>query len=94
MLDPEKSNGKWRLFKALGYERENAAELEHDLKAGLAENGGEESIKNGKGEKTYAVDMELGRTSKAQIRTIWQVDEEGADPRFITAYKAKKRRDA
>lgn len=91
LLSPEKSNGKWRFFKALGYTEHNPEALQRDLQEGIKNNGGEEFIKTATGERVYDVVMELGITSKANVRTAWQIDREGADPRFITAYKAKKR---
>lgn len=92
LLSQERSNGKWKLFNALGYTEENPEELQHDLREGLKNNGGEELIKTETGEHVYNVVMELGRTSKADVLTVWQIDREGDNPRFITAYKAKKRR--
>ena len=92
ILDPENETGKWRLFKAIGYDLDNPQDLERDLRRGLRENDAEASIKSAKGEKTYVVTMELGIGTTSRIDTVWQTDNDDAPPRFITAYKAKKRR--
>lgn len=92
ILDPENETGKWRLFKAIGYDLDNPQDLERDLRRGLRENDAEASIKNAKGEKTYVVTMELGIGTTSRIDTVWQTDNDDAPPRFITAYKARKRR--
>lgn len=80
------NQGKWAIFANIGYSQERPEELIEDLKNGLKENGGDKQLKNGKGEITYIVEMDLGRTKKRKVKTIWQVDKDGDPPHFVTAY--------
>lgn len=36
ILDPENETGKWRLFKAIGYDLDNPQDLERDERMGLS----------------------------------------------------------
>lgn len=87
LLNPKKSNGKYQLFKGLGYTVKNSARLEQDIRRGLKENKARQYAPNAYGHVVYNVSMTLGIGETASILTVWQVDKGSNKPRFITAYK-------
>ena len=89
LLNPDKSNGKSKLFRGLGYTMRNASRLEKDIRAGLKDNKALKFKPNKYGNTMYNVTMQLGIGEKASILTVWQIDKGSNRPRFITAYKKR-----
>ncbi len=87
ILDPVKSNGKYKYFNELGYTVKNADRLVLDIRKGLRENKAHKYEKNKYGNRAYEVVMTLGMRKKGKILTAWQIDKGSNIPRFITAYK-------
>lgn len=92
LLNPDKSNGKHELFKGIGYTMKNSARFERDIRNGLKNNKAKKFLPNAYGHTLYNVTMSLGIGEKADILTVWQIDKGSNTPRFITAYKDRKRR--
>lgn len=89
ILNPQKSNGKFAIFAALGYNMGNSKRLEADMREGLKHNKALRFSPNKYGNVAYEVVMELGITTRAKVVTAWQIDNGDNKPRFITAYKFK-----
>lgn len=81
----------YKEFIDVGYSSDNPKQLKKDLLNGIAGNEAIETNPNGHGAKSYTVYMKLGVTKKRTFKTIWQIDNKSINPRFITAYRVKKR---
>lgn len=92
LLNPNKSNGKWKFFRGLGYTMKNSKRLERDIRDGLSKNKALKFAPNKYGNTAYQVEMQLGVGDKSDVVTAWQIDKGDNKPRFITAYKQKGRR--
>lgn len=75
-----------RDFFELGYTKENAERLLHDIEAGYdvskAEN---ETVIRGK--KRFVIYMDLGVDQKKRFRTVWEDEGKGIVPRLITVFR-------
>lgn len=90
LLNPDKSKGKYKLFRGIGYKTmHSAARLEKDIRAGLKDNNALKFKPNEYGHTVYNVTMQLGIGEKTSILTVWQIDKGTNRPRFITAYKER-----
>ena len=88
-LDPSRVH--YKEFVDVGYSKDDPERLKKDLLRGLAENEAEISKPNAHGDVSLTVYMKLGVTSKKTFRTGWQIDKETTHPKFVTAYRVKRR---
>lgn len=56
-----------------------------DIKSELSNNKARETRQNEYG-AFYAVDVNIGIGRKAKVTTIWNVNENSKNPKFVTAY--------
>lgn len=92
VLNPEKSKGKDKFLKTLGYSMKNHERLKEDLLQGLKDNPVRVSEPNKYGRIHYQVNMEIGISKKAKVATFWSEGKHDKVPKFATLrpYKPKK----
>jgi len=78
---------KAKFFRSLGFDETNAGHLEQALLAIAQTEQVVESIPSPNGTK-YVIDgfLETPRGVRVRVRTIWIIEPEQEEPRFITAY--------
>jgi len=86
LLHPEKSNGKYRIFNAIGYNYQNWRKLERDLRKGLREGRLQAKGNAQDGTSLFSVTMDLGIGVKRSTVTIWAVKDKRGRLHFVTAY--------
>ena len=92
VLNPNKSKGKHKFLKSLGYSMKNHERLKKDLLQGLKENPVRVSEPNKYGRIYYQVNMEIGISKKSKVATFWAKGKHDKAPKFVThrPYKPKK----
>lgn len=78
---------KAKFFAALGYDQSNADILGRNLLKIAAVGTVTKAVPSAYGTK-YVVDgmLETPTVGKVTIRTVWIIENESTDPRFVTAY--------
>lgn len=94
LLNPAKSNGKYKIFNKLGYNMKNWKRLEMDLRQGLNKAVKEEQLKfirnNSHGESIYNAKVVLGfGKKKDEIVTGWFVKDKKGNLHFSTVIPKK-----
>lgn len=78
-------------FYEVGYKPTDSSVLIKDIKNNLLFSTANESYKKESVYKTYIVDMDLGVTNSKRFRTIWELKYKSSKPRFITAFRIRRK---
>lgn len=73
-------------FFKVGYSKDDAFQLFHDLEDGYDAEKAFGKRKDGKGVVSYSIPMYLGTTSKRLFNTVWKNEGPDGMPKFVTAY--------
>lgn len=84
-LDPSKKH--FKEFTDVGYSKDDPERLKIDLLKGLSENEAEGTFPNEHGARSFVVKMDLGVTKKKKFKTVWQIDKDAVNPKFVTAHR-------
>lgn len=78
---------KAKFFRTLGFDETNVNQLEQGLLTIAQTEGVEDIITSSRGTK-YVIDgsMETPKGVVVRVRTVWMIETEQENPRFVTAY--------
>jgi hypothetical protein len=97
LLNPDHPDGspKAAFFAAMGYGPANWRALRRSLEV-VAYTGQVRAVTATRHGQKYKIDgvMSVPRGGTAKITTIWIIDTDAVEPRFVTAYPAEERDDA
>ena len=90
ILDRNNKNGKAGFFvDVLGYN--SRKDFRSDVLEGLKKNHAVLERTTEDKARFYVVEMTIGKTKKAKVKTVWIQNSTKDDPQFVTAYPAKEK---